>query len=349
MNIDFNNNPLLSVVIPVYNVERYLDECILSVLNQSYQNLEVILVDDGSTDSSSMICDRYASEDNRVRVIHKKNQGSGMARNSGLDMVSGELVTFIDSDDCIDVDAYSSLIPQVLNNNLDFIQFDFTFFSDNNPINPQKERLGHVRMVTDKEIMREMSTMLFEQFPLSSEQNLRFEGSVCGGIYRMKVLKQYTLRFFSEREFLSEDYLFMFELLQCVSRIGFSSDSFYNYRFVQGSISKAPRIDRVMKAHSYCLYLKDRMITCGYTEEDTKHLMGYFSGNLIDSFINICHLKSSFSMKRKMISKIISTEYCREVLRVYDARHRLKSWRLFFFLSMKYHFWGVYLLYKHLR
>ena len=89
---------LVTIIIPVYNVEKYVRRCIESVLNQDYNHLEIILVDDGSTDSSGEICDEYAKKDNRIQVIHKQNEGLGPARNSELDIAQGEYVHFIDSD-----------------------------------------------------------------------------------------------------------------------------------------------------------------------------------------------------------------------------------------------------------
>lgn len=86
--------PLVSVVVPVYNVEKYLDRCVQSVVGQTYDNLEIILVDDGSTDGSAVICDNWASSDGRIKVIHKKNAGLGMARNSGMDSAGGKYIFF---------------------------------------------------------------------------------------------------------------------------------------------------------------------------------------------------------------------------------------------------------------
>ena len=94
-----NKSILVSVIIPVYNVYPYLTECLESVLNQTYKNLEIIIVDDGSTDGSEKICDSYASKDPRIRLIHQKNQGVSAARNTGLDMMNGDVVAFLDSDD----------------------------------------------------------------------------------------------------------------------------------------------------------------------------------------------------------------------------------------------------------
>lgn len=102
-----NNKQLLSVIIPVYNVEKYLDRCIRSVIRQSYENLEIILVDDGSTDNSPNLCDEWIKRDERIRVIHKINGGLSDARNAGLEVARGELITFVDSDDYIMLDMYS--------------------------------------------------------------------------------------------------------------------------------------------------------------------------------------------------------------------------------------------------
>lgn len=103
------NNPLVSVVVPVYNVASYLEQCLDSVVNQTYKNLEIILVDDGSTDGSGAICDRYAEKDSRIQVIHKENGGLSSARNVGLERITGEWALFVDSDDWIELNTLELL------------------------------------------------------------------------------------------------------------------------------------------------------------------------------------------------------------------------------------------------
>lgn len=102
--------PLISVIIPVYNVEQYLQQCLESVIGQTYKNLEIILIDDGSTDNSPRICDDFASIDNRIVVIHQHNAGLSSARNLGLDIMKGDYVSFVDSDDWIEKDMFSTLL-----------------------------------------------------------------------------------------------------------------------------------------------------------------------------------------------------------------------------------------------
>ena len=104
-------NPMVSIIIPVFNVEKYLDRCVKSLVNQRYENLEIILVDDGATDDSGMLCDMWTKRDHRIKVIHKQNEGQGIARNDGMNISKGEYFCFIDSDDYLDSDtAISSLV-----------------------------------------------------------------------------------------------------------------------------------------------------------------------------------------------------------------------------------------------
>ena len=111
--------PLISVIIPVYNVEKYLEKCISSVVGQTYKNIEIILVDDGSTDKSGTMCDLLAEKDSRIVVIHKANGGLSSARNAGLDIAKGDYIGFVDSDDWIEPDMYESLLRNMLKESAD--------------------------------------------------------------------------------------------------------------------------------------------------------------------------------------------------------------------------------------
>lgn len=106
-------NKLISVIVPVYNVEKYLDRCVESIVNQTYKNLEIILIDDGATDNSPEMCDEWKKKDNRIKVIHKKNGGLSDARNCGIDTATGDYFAFVDSDDYIDEKMYECLINMI--------------------------------------------------------------------------------------------------------------------------------------------------------------------------------------------------------------------------------------------
>ena len=110
--------PLISVIVPVYKVERYLDRCVQSIVDQTYRNLEIILVDDGSPDSCPDMCDAWIAKDYRIRVIHQENQGLGAARNSGIESSTGELIGFVDSDDWLEPTMYEALFNSLKNNEI---------------------------------------------------------------------------------------------------------------------------------------------------------------------------------------------------------------------------------------
>ena len=120
----------ISVIVPVYRVEQYLERCVDSILGQTYTDLEVILVDDGSDDSCPEICERYAQKDNRVRVIHRENGGLSAARNTGLAAATGDIISLVDSDDYIDSNMYSSLMEALIKNDADIAMCDYAYVSD---------------------------------------------------------------------------------------------------------------------------------------------------------------------------------------------------------------------------
>lgn len=122
MKNNIANNDIISVIVPVYKVEKYIHRCIDSIIHQTYENLEIILVDDGSPDNCGKICDDYAKLDNRIKVIHKENGGQSSARNAGLAAASGKFIAFVDSDDYIDNDMYEVLVKLICEYNADIVE-----------------------------------------------------------------------------------------------------------------------------------------------------------------------------------------------------------------------------------
>ena len=144
--------PLISVIVPVYKVETYLHQCVDSILNQTYRNLEVILVDDGSPDGCPAICDEYAAMDNRVKVIHKKNGGLSDARNAGMAISRGEFLNFVDSDDVLPVDALENMLRLVLIEQADIVIGNHVRFEE---IPPEAEGLTY-----DYQVMNRTEAMI---------------------------------------------------------------------------------------------------------------------------------------------------------------------------------------------
>lgn len=171
------DNELISVIIPVYNVEKYLNKCIDSIVNQTYKNLEIILVDDGSLDKSSQLCDEWAKRDNRINVIHKVNGGVSSARNYGLEISKGEYISFVDSDDWVDKNTYQELLCHI-KKDIDFVSFGvleeydtetYQILNSNNyQIYKQKQILNHI--LDDNSVAGYVCNKLFKRSIIGSEK-----------------------------------------------------------------------------------------------------------------------------------------------------------------------------------
>lgn len=142
---------LISIIVPVYNVEKYINKCIDSIINQTYKNLEIILVDDGSTDSSGKICDDYAIKDNRIKVVHKKNGGVSSARNEGIRVANGKYIGFIDSDDWICNKMYEKLYNIAKKNDSEIVECNFIRLKKEEKI---KSKTANVINYTKKEYLK---------------------------------------------------------------------------------------------------------------------------------------------------------------------------------------------------
>ena len=126
---------MISAIVPAYNVEKYLERCVNSILIQTYENFEIILVDDGSKDQSVEICDKFAQEDNRIKVIHKENGGLSSARNAGMKIAEGKYIVFIDSDDDIEPNMFELMLQAAEENKADFVMTDYIRILKNNKKN----------------------------------------------------------------------------------------------------------------------------------------------------------------------------------------------------------------------
>lgn len=217
----------VSVIVPIYNVEAYLDQCVRSIMEQTYKDLEIILIDDGSPDNCPQMCDRYAEKDCRIKVIHKCNAGQGLARNDGLEIATGDYVAFVDSDDFLEVNAIELMIKATENSKYDVVCA--AFYESWTPENGGtiKYSLNEVKNTPDG-IIEALGDLTAAPWN-SPAAALRFMG-VCGGIIRTDIIKWNHLRFYSEREVVSEDLLFLYDLYPYIKSIRYIPEPLYYYR-----------------------------------------------------------------------------------------------------------------------
>lgn len=227
---------LVSVIIPVFNVEKYLSTCVESVLNQTYNEIEVILVDDGSEDSSGAMCDQFAITDSRIRIVHKENAGLGYARNTGLEMANGEFVVFIDSDDYIDTRMIERLVNKSVETDSDTVFCGLTrVYEDGNEV--CVPAFYNNRSFVGKQIIDNVLLEMVGSKPQDSEDANLFM-SVWHALYSMDVVKQNDVRFPSEREIMCEDIMFHIKYLRYANKVTYISDCLYYYRVNPKSLSQ---------------------------------------------------------------------------------------------------------------
>lgn len=233
----------ISVIVPVYNVGPYLEQCVNSILNQMFRNIEIILVDDGSEDDSPEICDALQMRYSQIKVIHQANAGAGMARNSGLKAACGQYVTFSDSDDHIaDRDLLKTLYETAVSTGADCVASGSTMLypgGKTRPIPITEKRQIFAGGQVEEFLLRTLSA------PPESSVDSVYGQSVCAKLFRRQIIEENNLSFVSEREYLSEDTLFNLDFLKHAARAAVVPDVSYYYNCThQGSLSKAYRSDR---------------------------------------------------------------------------------------------------------
>lgn len=255
----------ISIIVPCYKVERYLNRCINSIVSQTLHDIEIILVDDLSPDSTPQMCDEWAARDSRIKVIHKaNNEGLGMARNTGMDAATGEYISFVDSDDCLELDMMERLYNECKKDNLDIIYSEFNV--DEYPGFRVVERPE--RLYVGKNEIEELRLDVVGAEP-TFISGVKYHCSACKGLYRYSVIKENRVRFLSEREYISEDMMFNLNALYYAKRVKIVPWQFYHYCLNGASLTHTYRADRWEKL----LKMLDAMNTPDlYDNKDELHL-----------------------------------------------------------------------------
>lgn len=301
-----NDKCVVSVIVPIYKVEKYLKRCIESIINQTYTYMEIILVDDGSPDCCAEICDQYSSIDNRVKVIHKNNGGLSDARNYGINIAEGEYIFFVDSDDYIELNAIENLVFYAKKNNLDIVCGDAyrVISSDSNSIPNKTILLGGG---SDGKIMDG------EEYLVDCIYKKSFCVAVWTRMYSTKLIKKNNIYFI--KGLLHEDENWTPKVILKAKRVGYFNFAFYNYIIRNNSITQTENrkkhiidvlktceeleneYNRVINSKTTKKILKDYLVrlyinTCTYGEYDKK----FYRSKVDKGFV----LRNSYFLKTKI-------------------------------------------------
>lgn len=216
--------PLISVIVPVFNVAEFLDDCIKSLLNQSYENFEILLIDDGSGDKSLEICQNYAKKEPKIRVFSKQNGGQGSARNLGLDNAKGEFICFVDSDDILASGFLDKTFEILKQNNVKMAMCAYAPFVDASEISNVESVKSEVKILNDKEIFKEIFLA-----------NPAFGTAVWRNLYHKSIFEK--LRFPQNQ--IYEDVAIAFEIFNNAEKAAFCNEILYFYRLRAGSTTNS--------------------------------------------------------------------------------------------------------------
>lgn len=307
-------NLRLSIIVPVYNVEKYLHRCMKSLLAQNIPDYEIILVDDGSKDRSPEICDKYAQEYSFVSVIHKKNEGLGFARNSGLAMAKGKYVSFIDSDDAVSADHFKVLLKTAEKQNADVCLGGMTDVYETYKAETPHPFAGHV--FNRQEIMKKLLPSMLGY----DHCGRNYSGmSVCSGIYKREIIDRYDIRFCSEREYISEDAIFDIAFMSQCNVAAVVDSVGYNYYHNAGTLTtryKPERFEQIKK-----LYLYELQIICN--QENYKELRNrienMFLANIrVTIMQEVDHEGTNLKRSKNSVKNIVLDEEVQQVINEYD-------------------------------
>lgn len=234
---------MISIIIPIYNVEKYLEKCLDSILNQTYKNLEIILIDDGSTDNSPNICNSYCEKDKRIKIIHKNNEGVSSARNKGIELSKGKYIVFIDSDDYVSNEHIEVLYDCIISNNVDLVISNLIDISEDGIIlnNEEKESF----LMNKDQCLKE----------LLSEDN--FYHLCCGNIYRKDLLEKIR---FNCKYRIAEDLDFLYRYIKQISSAYFLSKNTYYYLKREGSATNSIYSEKWNDELKICNFIISEMV-----------------------------------------------------------------------------------------
>lgn len=221
-------NVMITVIVPIYNVSSYLDKCINSIIDQTYKELEIILVDDGSTDNCGEICDRYAQMDSRINVIHKENGGLVSARKAGLNLAKGDYIAFVDGDDWIDKDMYQILLDKALSSGVDFVDSAYSHTKDNVVVE-------HTVLEADYEFDAEQIKAIIESWIVDEDKAL-IRSPIWTKLFKADIIKR-SYAEVPEDMSVGEDKINYIVLFKYAYRAAIISASFYHYNYRSDSLS----------------------------------------------------------------------------------------------------------------
>lgn len=296
------NRPLISVIIPGYNIERYVERCLQSLQNQVYENIEIILVDDGSMDETGEIFDKYARKDSRFKVLHQKNKGVSSARNSGLEMATGEWICFVDGDDYLDKDTFENIMLEISDKGIDAVMFEHCTEYLNGNIEKHNVE-GTYGFLNNKQAMKN----IYYYAPFSWAK-----------MFHRDIVNSLKFR---EDIYRGEDTIFAVEAFHKAKKIYSTEKNYYYYVQSEGSAVRGGITNRQLTGIDAFKWLLEFSINY-YPELKAQALINYINIMIefyiemeVEKYINI-------NIKKRILQQ--TKQYKKEVMLVVTGKQKIK-------------------------
>lgn len=345
-NIDVK--PLVSIIVPVYNVEQYLPQCLDSIVNQTYKNIEVICVNDGSPDNSINILEDYAARDSRIKIVSQKNQGVSRARNLAHQYVNGDYIIYVDGDDWLDVNTCEIAVEKATESSADVVMWSYISESKNRS---DKKIIFGDEFIFDETKVKQMLHRRFIGIAGSELAHPEQADSLCpvwGKMYKSNIILKSNVKFVDlDKIGTYEDGLFNLEVFKYVHKAVYLPVNLYHYRRTNSESQTAKYRPGLFEQWQKLfdemqLYIGDN----GLSEEYEDALSNRIALSILGLGLNI--LSSDFSAKKKkvMIKEIITSDRYKEAYKKLEFKYFPIHWKLFYSFAKAGNATGVYMLLK---
>lgn len=325
-----NNRIKVTIIVPVYNTENYLSQCLDSLLNQTYKNIEVVLVDDGSSDNSPQLCDKYGQLDCRIKVIHKENEGVSSARNTALDHASGDYIVFVDSDDWIDLNTIEAVVNEIKLTSPDLILWSYY---REYPSGPKRTLLfGDKRNTWDKSNIEELYLQMIGLTGKQLEKPYMVDTLVAAGFRAYSRSLIGNMRFIDTSIIGTEDPLFNIQVCSALSSAVYLPKAYYHYRKDNTqSLTTAYNDKLADRWQNFYEYIYKHLNSNKYSSVYYLALDNRIALGLIGLTLNLERDKRySFKDKNKELKTILNMEHYIGPLQRFQKEYLPFVWKLFY-------------------
>lgn len=343
--------PLVSIIVPVYNVEQYLPQCLDSIVNQTYENIEVICVNDGSHDNSIKILEKYASRDSRIKIVSQKNQGVSSARNLAHQYVNGEYIIYVNGDDCLDVNTCEIAVEKAIEVSADVVMWSYISESKNRS---DKKIIFDDEFIFDETKVKQMLHRRFIGVSGSELAHPEQADSLCpvwGKMYKSNIILRSNVKFVDlDKIGTYEDGLFNLEVFKFVHKAVYLPMSLYHYRKTNSESQTARYRPRLFEQWQNLFDEMQQYIgENGLSEEYEDALSNRIALSILGLGLNILSSDFSAKKKKKLIKEIITYDRYKEAYKKLEFKYFPIHWKLFYSFAKAGNATGVYSLLKIIR